>query len=421
MKLQFASYNLSNGITLIVKENHHTQSVVVRGHVHGGANWDPPDKTGLAGFATSMMRRGTTQRTFAQINETVESLGASVYVNCGRHFTTFGGKCLAEDFAVVLELMADTLLQPAFPRDEIENVRGHLITNLKQLADSPRAMAHRCFRQSLYGPDHPYGRPFSGTLESVANITRDDLLDFFNKLHPQHGVVIVVGDVQSQAVLAAMEAALGRWQPPGRALPFAAPPPVPLVETVRHIHTMPTKAQADLVLGYIGPTRASDDFYAAYVADTILGNLGLGGRIGKNVRDEAGLAYYARTDLSAGLGPTPWSIYAGVNPDNVDQAIDLILAEVRRAREQPVLDQELADAKSYITGVLPLQLETNEGIASTLLEIQTFQLGVDYVARFPDLINAISKEMVQAVLQKYLNDQIYALAVAGPYQDDNEG
>lgn len=105
------------------------------------------------------------------------------------------------------------------------------------------------------------------------------------------------------------------------------------------------------MLGNIGPKRTDDDFYAAYVGDTVLGQLGLGGRIGQIVRDQNGLAYYARTSLAGGMGPEPWAIYAGVNPDNVDRAIDLILTEVRRFRNEPVSDQELADAKAYLTEV----------------------------------------------------------------------
>jgi zinc protease len=184
---------------------------------------------------------------------------------------------------------------------------------------------------------------------------------------------------------------------------------------MRFVHPMPNKSQADLVLGTIGPRRQDADFYAAEVGDTILGQLGLGGRIGLSVRDNAGMAYYARTNLSGNLGPSPWSAYAGVNPAGVDKAIELILAEIRRFREELVADQELVDAKAYLTGTLPLQLETNEGVASMLLEMQLYQLGDDFIARYPELINAVTKQEIRAAAQKYLSDEHYALAIAGPY------
>ena len=415
MNLTFEKHTLSNGITLIVKENHHAQSVVVRGRLPGGSILDPVDKTGLASFATSMMRRGTVKRTFTEINETIESIGASVYINCGQHLMTFGGKSLAEDFELLVELMTDNLLQPTLPAKEIEKVRGEIITGLKQLEDSTRGLSQRHFRQILYSADHPYGRPLNGTLESIPTIDRTDLLNFCHMLHPQDGVIVVVGDVKDEKVRQTFETVLGQWQPdhtpPGSSLPI----PRPLAETVRHTHPMPDKSQVDLVLGYIGPSRMADDYYAAYVGDTILGQLGLGGRVGQSVRDKEGMAYYARTNLSGGLGPAPWYLYAGINPSNVDKAIELMLAEVRRFHEEPVTDQELADAKSYLTGILPLQMETNEGVASILLQMHLFQLGDDFITRYPDIIEAITKPDIQAVAQKYLSDDVYALSIAGPY------
>lgn len=414
--LTFQKYTLANGISLIVKENHHAQSVVVRGHVLGGANLDGPERAGLASFTANVMRRGTTRRTFAQINETIESVGASVYVNSGRYLTGFGGKSLAEDFELLVEIMADILLTPTFPPEEVEKVRGQTITGLKEAEDSPRSMAGRYFRELLYGLDHPYGRSANGTLESIPRLSRDDLLAFYQQtFHPQDGAVVVVGDVNSQAVYDTLEAALGQWQPGHPPPEIDVPEPAPLAEKVRYVHAMPNKSQADLVLGTVGPRRLDADFYAAEVGDTILGQLGLGGRIGLNVRDKEGMAYYARTSLSGNLGPSPWTIYAGVNPANVDRAIDLIVAEVRRFRTEPVNEQELADAKAYLTGTLPLQLESNEGVASLLLESHLYNLGDDFIARYPDLINAVTAEEITAAAYKYLNDEVYALAIAGPY------
>lgn len=418
MDLTFQKYTLSNGITLIVKENHHAQSVVVRGHLQGGANLDGPDQSGLASFTASVMRRGTASHTFTEINETIEAVGASVYVNSGRHLTGFGGKSLAEDFALLVEIMTEILLTPTFPTEEIEKVRGQIITSLKEAEDSTRSMAGRYFREILYGADHPYGRPAGGTIESVGHLSRTGLVDFYQQtFHPHDGTLVVVGDIKSEAVYQTLEAALGRWQPDHLPPDTSLPDPRPLNAMVRYVYPMPNKSQADVILGTIGPHRKADDFYAAEVGDTILGQLGLGGRIGLNVRDKEGMAYYARSGLSGSLGPSPWTVYAGVNPANLDKAIDLMLAEVRRFRTEPVTAQELADAKAYLTGTLPLQMESNEGVASLLLETHLYQLGDDFIARYPDLINAVTKEEIQATAHKYLNDEFYALAIAGPYTE----
>lgn len=170
MELTFRTYSLSNGMTLITKENRHVQSVVMRGRLNGGANLDPPDKAGLASFTTMMMRRGTANHTFAEINEAVEAVGASLHIHCGRHMLTIGCKSLAEDVDLLIGLIAECLTSPTFPHDEIERVRGQVVTGLRVLEESPRGLAHLHFREILYGADHPYGRPFSGTLETIPEL-----------------------------------------------------------------------------------------------------------------------------------------------------------------------------------------------------------------------------------------------------------
>jgi zinc protease len=415
LDLTFEKFQLSNGITLIVKENHHAQSVVVRGYLQGGADLEAADQAGLASFTSNAMRRGTEKHTYAEINEIIEAVAASVYVNTGRHLTGFGGKSLAEDFNLLVEMMIDNLLCPTFPVEEVEKLRGQIITDLKEDEDDTRGMAGRYFREILYTFDHAYGRPLDGTLESIPNLTRDDLLDFYHQFHPQAGAVVVVGDVTGQAVYETLEAVVGQWQPGHNPPETTLPPPRPLAEKVQHLHPMENKSQTDIVLGWVGPDRWADDFYAAYVGNTILGQLGLGGRIGLSVRETEGMAYYANAMVQGGDGPGPWLAYAGVNPAGVDKAVDLILAEIRHFRQEPVTDLELADAKAYLTGILPLQMETNEGVAGILLDMHLYQLGDDFIARYPDIINGVTKEAIQAAAQKYLSDEVYALSIAGPY------
>jgi zinc protease len=413
----FHNYTLSNGIALIVKENHHARSVVVRGYLQGGANLEHPDQAGVASFTANAMRRGTKKHSYAELNDLIESVAGSVYINMVRQLTGFGGKSLAEDFNLLTGLMTEILTTPTFPEKEVEKLRGQIITDLKEDEDDTRSMASRHFREGLYTFEHPYGRPIDGTLATVTQLHRDDLLAYCSRLHPQDGAIIVVGDVTGDAVYKTLEENLGRWHPEHTPPENTLPTPRPLTEQVRYLHKMPTKSQADLVLGWIGPERRADDFYAAYVGNTILGQLGLGGRIGDNVREKEGLAYYATSSLQGGAGPGPWYAYAGVNPVAVDKAVDLILAEVKRFREEPVHDEELADAKAYLTGILPLQMETNEGVASILVDMHLYKLGDDFIARYPDIINAITKDDIQAAAQKYLSDEVYALSIAGPYEE----
>lgn len=411
-------FTLSNGIKLMVQENHTSPSVVVSGRLWAGSINETPELTGLARFTASAVRRGTVARTFQEINEITESVGANVFVGGGRHLTGFGGKSLAEDFGLLIDVLSDVLLNPTFPQKEVDKVRGQIVTSLRELENDTRGLASREFRRLLYTQEHPYGRPSIGTLESVPRIQRSDLEDFYHThYHPEGAVVVVVGDVQPQRVRDTLEQALGGWQPPGEPPAFEVPEAQSLTERRRYVRTMTNKTQADIVLGTIGLARRDEAYYAARLGDLILGHLGLMGRLGETVRDQQGLAYYASSSLEGGLGRGPWSVRAGVNPANVDQAIESIRTEINRFRDEPVTDQELEDGQDYLTGSLPLRLERNEGIADTLLDIDLYQLGDDYVIRFPDLIRAVTKEQIQAAAQTYLDPEHYALAIVGPYED----
>jgi zinc protease len=184
---------------------------------------------------------------------------------------------------------------------------------------------------------------------------------------------------------------------------------------------MPGKTQSDIVLGCPGLARNDPDYYAAVVTNTVLGRFGMYGRLGTHVREEQGLAYYCLSSLEAGQWPGPWCVFAGVNPANVPLAIESILQEIARMREEQVPDDELDDSKAFLTGSLPLRLETNEGMAAALLEMERYGLGLDYLQRYPDLIHGVTAAEVQAVAAKYLDPQAYALAIAGPDLGQGDG
>ena len=409
-------FTLTNGIRLIVQENHASPSVVLSGHVWAGSLSDPPDKLGLADFTATAIRRGSTTRSFQEINEIIESLGANVFIGAGRRLTRFGGKSLSEDLGLLLDVLADLLLNPAFPPHEVEKLRGQAITHLKEMEDDTRSVAARQFRQMLYSMRHPYGWPVDGTLESMPLIRREDLQEFYAaQFRPEGAVLVVVGDVEALAVHDLLEARLGSWRPAASQPPADIPPVAPMEGPRRSVRTMPNKTQVDVVLGMVGPHRKAPEVYAARVADTILGHMGLMGRLGESVRDQQGLAYYAYSTLEAGLGPGPWSVAAGVAPESVDRAIGSILGEIARLRDEAVSDHELEDVQDYLTGTLPLRLETNEGIAGTLLDMQRYELGDDYLIRYPAIIRSVTKEEIQAAARKYLDPDRYALAIAGPY------
>jgi zinc protease len=402
-----------NGVTGLAYEKPNSPSVVVHGWLWAGSIDVPRVKAGLASLTASMLTRGTANRTFAQINEEIESVGATLGFGSSGHTSRFTVKCLVEDLPMLLDILTDCLYYPAFPSQYIERRRGQILTAIKQRRESTQAMASRAFNELMY-PEHPYGISSLGYEETISAITREDVLSFYRDCYGAKGMgVALVGAVSANRGLDILEQAFGAWQGADY-----AQAPLPSVETSGQVRqksvTIPGKAQSDVVIGWPAMTRTDPDYLKAFLANTILGEFGLMGRLGNQVRQEQGLAYYVYTSLESGIGPGPWSATAGVDPSNLERAMQGMLGEIRRLQDEPVGEQELADNKAYITGSLPLRIESNEGIAAQIVEMQLYDLGLDYARRFPGLISALTAQDVMEAAQKWLDPEAYVLAIAGP-------
>ncbi|NDJ53720.1 MAG: insulinase family protein [Chloroflexi bacterium] len=408
---------LENGIIVLVRENFMSPSVVVEGALRSGALLEPTEKAGLASFHSSMVTRGTENYTFDELYEEIESNGASLSVGSGRHTTTFGSKSLAEDLKLMLTLQADVLRRPTLPQEQIEKVRGQKLTNLQLRAYNTRAMASLTFAELAY-PNHPFATSSSGYMETVQAISRDDLLAHQKTLGPRGAIIVIVGAVQAEHAIDLVRETFGDWTNPDQPDAPLAPDAAPLTEKTKKMVPIPGKSQSDIVMGVPGPRRNAPDYQAARMANSILGVFGLMGRLGDSVREQQGLAYYSYSRLNGGLGPGAWSISAGVAPENVEQAVDSIEAEIRSMVEQPVSAEELADNHSFFKGQLQLGLETNDGVAGTLFNMELYDLGLDYLLNYEAMIDAVSIEAIRAAAAQYLNPDAYALAIAGPGQAD---
>jgi zinc protease len=320
----------------------------------------------------------------------------------------------------MVEILADILQRPTFPPEHIERVRGQWLVRLQEREQSTRSVSYRRFNEMIYG-DHPYGLSTSGYIETIQAISRDDVAGFHQDYYrPNQAIVVVSGDVDPQHVVALLESNFADWrtgaEPPS---PTDTIPPVAGPNGVqRKSVTMPGKVQTAVVVGCLAIARTHPDYYAVQVANNILGQFGMMGRLGENVRERQGLAYYCSSALDADIGIGPWVAFAGVNPQNVDHAIDSILHEFERMGQEPVSDEELSDSIANMTGTLPLRLETNDGVASILLNMEWFGLGLDYLQTYQERIRAITKEDVQRVAADYLRADSYTLVTAGPAHDD---
>jgi zinc protease len=407
---------LDNGLTVIVYPNPTIPALVARLSIKGGAMYDPPEKAGLASFAARAMRRGTEKHTFDQLNEETESRGFSVGVDAGQVLMEVGGRSLAEDQGFLLETIAELTLQPSFPEEEIEKLRGQLRTGLLEMEIDTGAVAERAFRQTLYPEGHPYHYRTAGYLETLDAIKRDDIVAFYERhFRPDRGILVVVGDVEPQEIVREASEVFGGWRPRGgEPEPYAIPDAPKPQGGERVFKFVPGKTQDDIVLGFPSMRRTDPDYYAFDLMNLLLGRIGLMGRLGKVVRDEQGLAYYTHSSFEAGLGAGPWAVRAGVNPSNVNKAIESIRHEIERIRTEPIPHEELEGGKRYMTGVQPLRLETSDGLSRAILETEIYGLGFDYISKYPAIINALTPEYVHEVARRHLSAEDYVVAIAGP-------
>ena len=407
-------YELPNGMVALVQRNATAPTVSVYGEVRVGAANEPPEKNGLSAFTGAALIRGAGHRTFQEIVARTEAVGASVNAGGGMHSTGFAGRSLNEDVALILEILSDMVRAPMFPDEEIERLRGQFLMALREDEQDTSVRASRALRSIMFPPTHPYSRLSRGTIETISTLTREDLLQFHTLYHPAATTIAVVGDIDPAAVMALIERFFGDWQAPGAPPRVTLPDPLPLPDQRRVHIALDGKSQTDIIWAVHGLDRRSPDYYAASVANMILGQLGIGGRLGERVREEQGLAYYCGSSLDADLGAGPWTAMAGVNPAHVERAIDAIVHEIRQFAAEGPTEQELADAHDFMTGRLAIGLETNDSIASTLLGIERYQLGLDYIERYPAIIYSIDRDQVVEVARRYLATDDYAIVTAGP-------
>ncbi len=405
---------LENGITLLMRRNPFSPSVVLSGYLPAGSQYDPPEKLGLAYLTALGLTRGTQRRNFQQIFETLETAGASLGFAGSVHTVSFGGRSLVEDLPILLELLAEVLIQPVFPSDQVERLRVQHLTALAIRAQDTAEMASLVFDEILFD-NHPYGKPEDGYPQSIQNIQREDLLDFHQKYYSPAGMVLaVVGGIEPAQVLDWVNQHLGSWQNQTTPPAVLYPPLRPLDEDIRRHISIDGKSQCDLVVGTFGPRRTDADFFPAIIGNNILGQLGMMGRIGEVIREQYGLAYYAAANLVASTAAGSWEVSAGVDPQNLQRVIDLIRDEIACFTHEPVSEEELSNSKANLIGRLPLALESNSGVAGALLNIERYGLGLDYYRRYPSMIEKVSREDVLETARRYLKNSGMVIVSAGP-------
>ena len=418
---------LDNGLTVIVQENHANPTVALSGALlSAGGIFDPADKPGLAEFTASQLSRGTTTRSLLDIARTLENVGASANVSGGDEYASIGGRSLSRDFDTMIGVLADELRNPSFPADELEKARQQTLAGLEEARQDTGTLARIAFSNALYPVGHPYHQPtLDEQVEVTKKITRDDLANFYlSHYAPNRMVLTVVGDVNTDKVIASLKNAFGSW-PKKDGLPAISIPDVALTAGKASaanlvkplVITVPDKAQADVIYGYPGHLRRSDpDFYRVTILNTILGGGGgLSSRLAVNVRDKMGLVYGIYSGTSASLGAGPFTVGFGSNPTNVDKAVAETRRQLTLAQEKGFTKDEVEKAISYITGSYAVTLASNGAVAGQLLVGEVYGLGPDYIQKRNGYYQAVTPDQVNAAAKKYLDPALGTLVISGSY------
>jgi zinc protease len=406
---------LENGAVVLAEQTATHPAVTMLVAVRAGSGHDPVARLGLAHFVSKVIDRGTEHRSGEAIAEALDGRGVTLNSSVGRHLLTLGCTCLAEDFEDMLALVADVVRRPVFPEADVETRRGEIITAIRQDEDSPATLSVELLMGLLYPDGHPYGRRTKGTVATVESIARTDLVEYHRtQFSPGGLMVVIVGDVAAARAIAAAERAFGDWQQPASP-PLALPPVTRAERRQRLVVPMMNKSQADVAYGFTTITRRDPDYHAITLMNNVLGQYGLGGRLGDSIRERQGMAYYAFSSFDANVAEGPLVIRAGVAPENVDRTISSIDEEVRAIVRDGVTASELADAKRYLIGSMPRNLETNSGIASFLHTAEFFGLGLDYDRRVPALLDSVTLDEVHAATGRILDPERASIVIAGPY------
>ncbi len=400
---------LENGLVLLTSEQKALPMVSIELLIDAGSRYDPPLREGLANLAATLLTYGTRSRTALQINDTLDYLGAYLSTECSQDLASISITILKKDLATGLDLLADILVNSTFPEKEIDGQKQSIIASIRAREESPGDIARKRFAETLY-PQSPYGRPVEGTEDSVKTISQPNLREFYRDHYsPNRAILAVVGDISHQEIAVAIDQAFRSWNK-GRPWDKVKPPTtIGAAETIR-VHKDLT--QANIILGHQGVGRENADFYALQVMNYILGGGGFSSRAMDAIRNERGLAYSVYSYFNAERGHGTFEFVMQTQNETAREAIRLARDEIRRMREELVSEEELNDAKDFLTGSFPLRFDTSRRVASFIAYVEFFQLGADYPERYPEAIRKVTREEVMRVAKQYLHpDRIISVIV----------
>ena len=404
---------LANGAELIVSEKHDLPLVSFTITIAGGYNQsDPAARRGLADLTAAMMSEGTKTRDGEALSSALQLLGTTVAVRIGGESGTVAFQCIASKFPATLDILADMLVNPAFPAEALERLRAQRLVGLTQARDQTSAIASRLFPRLIYGDAHPYGQ--NVTEDTLKAITREDVLAFHRAyFRPAQALVTVVGDVNAAAARASIEKAFAAWPSGGDKPAFQYPAlPAPRTPTI-YLADKPGAAQSTFAIGTAGPPRSTPDYYALQVMNTILGGM-FQSRLNANIREEKGYSYGVSSSFAFGKGPGAFRAGGDIVSAKSDAALMEFMKELRGIRgERPITDEELATARDALTQRLPGTFASAQSINNAIVSLWTQGLPDDYYQQYAARIAAVRREDVVRVARQYVDVDHLAIVIVG--------
>jgi zinc protease len=406
----YAMRTLANGLQVIAVSHHEQPAVSLRLLIRAGGARDPRDKPGVAALAAAVMDQGTASRSAEQIATTIDSIGGVMGSGSGTDLSFIQAVVMKDSFNLALDLVSDIARTPAFAPEEIERQRQQMLSGLKVSYEDAEYLAGVVFDRLVYG-FHPYGRPDSGTPQSIASITREDLVAFHKTwFGPNNAILAIVGDVSSEEAFAGAERAFGRWPKSDSNAPAATELPPPTRRLV--VIDRPGAVQTEIRVGHTGLPRKHPDYVALDLAIKILGGEG-GNRLHRVLRSERGLTYGASADTNGLKDGGDIVAETDTRSETTGEALRLVVDEMWRLQRQRVSQRELADAQAYLTGSFPLTIETPSAIALQILNAVFYGLDLEELQTFRERVNAITVDDIQRVAKTYLHPDRLSIVLVG--------
>ncbi len=402
---------LDNGVRVISQRMPSNPFVAFSGSIWAGAASEK--KRGVADFTSRLLLSGTKSRTGTSLAESIESLGATLDFRTAEETMHFFGRCLRSSTPKLFTILVDCLSNPRFPRPELERIRGEILDEIRKDMDHTGRRAIRELLGSVY-PNHPYGRDPRGEVSDVKKVKHRDIVSFHSEHYGPDGMIVVLsGDVDDKFVAKEVSPVLTTFSGDSSEPKLRAPTSG---KKISKVIPMPHKSQADIIIGLRTIPRHHDDYYALSMVNLLFGRIGMYGRLGFNIRDTQGLAYYSYSNLDTKKLAGNWNIIVGVNPGNLQRAIDSIGKEIERLHKEPLTEEEIAQGKDNQVGALKVSLERNAEMAAELYRIEYFGLGLDFLERFPDIVKGLTTEQIHKAAEKYIKAKNCSIVVAGPIE-----